>query len=510
MTLPRRTRLRFAPSPTGPLHPGGVRTALYNYLFAKQQGGDFILRIEDTDQNRLVPGAEQFILDSLAWCGISFDEGPHIEGGKYAPYRQSERKHLYHEFAQKLIQNGAAYHAFDTPEDLEQMRETLKDSPNQQYNALTRGAMKNAFTLPQDEVEKRLKNGENYVIRFKMPENELVHFNDLIRGKVSVNTNTLDDKVLFKADGMPTYHLANVVDDYLMQITHVVRGEEWLPSAPLHQLLYTAFGWLDVMPQFAHLPLLLKPNGNGKLSKRDGDQLGLPFYAIKWTNPDDQTTTLGYQETGYLPEAYINFLALLGWNDGTTQEFFDMETLIKSFEVARIHKSGARYDFDKLKFFNEHYLHHADPKKLADLVLKNPDMSEKMADFDQVYLEKVCDLVKERLSFTTDFWAKASYFFEAPTEYDAQVVAKKWKEPIPKIMTDLAHELEKLEDFTPENIQKTFETACAQHATTPNAAMQCLRLAISGQAGGAALFEMAATICKPQIINRLLEAVRVL
>ena len=362
----RRVRVRFAPSPTGPLHIGGVRTALYNYLFAKKHGGDFLLRIEDTDQSRFVAGAENYIVDALNWCGIHVDEGVSA-GGTKGPYKQSERKAIYRQYADQLIESKHAYYAFDTPEELTEMRERMKSAgmASPQYNAVTRNSMKNALTLPAEEVKARLDRGDKYVIRIKMPRNEDVKFEDLIRGWVSVNTNNLDDKVLFKSDGMPTYHLANVVDDYLMNISHVIRGEEWLPSAPLHVLLYRSLGWESVMPKFAHLPLILKPDGNGKLSKRDGDRLGFPVFPTNWTNPETGEESSGYRERGYYPEAFNNMLAFLGWNPGTTQELFTMQELIEAFSLNRVGRAGAKFDFDKTKWFNQQYLRNQTSEDLA-------------------------------------------------------------------------------------------------------------------------------------------------
>ncbi|MCK4638754.1 MAG: glutamate--tRNA ligase, partial [Bacteroidales bacterium] len=439
-----KVRVRFAPSPTGPLHIGGLRTALFNYLFAKKNNGDFILRIEDTDLARYVPGAEEYIIESLKWCNIKIDEGITV-GGLYEPYRQSERKGIYRKYAKQLIDNGYAYYAFDTPDDLEQMRGRLKaeKSSTQQYNAITRSSMKNSLSLTNEEVKQRLESGEPYVIRFKIPGNEEVTVNDLIRGKVTVNTSELDDKVLFKSDGMPTYHLANVVDDHLMKITHVIRGEEWLPSTPLHVLLYKAFGWENKMPEFAHMPLTLKPDGKGKLSKRDGDRLGFPVFPLQWTNPITKEVFSGFRESGYFPEAFINILAFLGWNPGTEQEIFSMDELTKVFSLERIVKSGSRFDPEKAKWYNHQYLIKKSDDELAELY--KSILKEKGIDADLNYLKKICALIKERVNFVSEFWDQSYYFFEAPTEYDQKVIKKRWKENTPDILKDIIDILKKSE-----------------------------------------------------------------
>ena len=395
-------RVRFAPSPTGPLHIGGVRTALYNYLFAKKKAGKIILRIEDTDQNRFVKGSEKYIIDSLNWCGIHFDESC-VDGGKYGPYKQSERKDIYLQYAKQLIKSGNAYYAFDTSEELEEMRNRMKKAgvPSPQYNAITRTTMKNSLALSETEVKSRMDAEENYVIRIKIPRNEEVKLNDIIRGWVVVNTNNMDDKVIFKSDGMPTYHLANVVDDYLMKISHVIRGEEWLPSAPLHLLLYRFLGWEDTMPKFAHLPLILKPYGNGKLSKRDGDRLGFPVFPIEWKDSDNEEISLGYRESGYFPEAFINMLSLLGWNPGTPQEIFSMQELIRSFTLEKVGKSGAKFDFDKTKWFNQQYLRATSSKDLAKM-LKVILIRNGVQAKDE-FIKLVCEQLKERAFSTNQF-----------------------------------------------------------------------------------------------------------
>ena len=409
----RKVRVRFAPSPTGPLHMGGVRTALYNYLFAKKHGGDFILRIEDTDQTRFVKGAEDYIIESLKWCHILPDEGQGF-GGNYGPYRQSERKSLYRKYADQLLDSGNAYYAFDTAEELDRMREMAKQAgtANWQYNHVTRNSMKNSLTLSQQEVDERLERNEPYVIRIKLPRNEEVKFNDIIRGWVSVNTNNMDDKVLFKSDGMPTYHLANIVDDRLMDISHVIRGEEWLPSAPLHVLLYRYLGWEEERPEFAHLPLLLKPDGNGKLSKRDGDRLGFPVFPLQWRNPETGEIFSGYREQGYFADAFVNMLAFLGWNPGTEQELFTMQELIDSFTLERVNKAGAKYDHDKTRWFNQQYLRAQSDEQLGLLFQK--ELEENQIDVSHEYATAVAKVMKERAYFVKDMLDEGDYFFEAP------------------------------------------------------------------------------------------------
>lgn len=482
-------RVRFAPSPTGPLHPGGVRTALFNYLLVRKMGGQMVLRIEDTDQTRFVPGAEEFIIESLSWCGIEFDEGVH-KGGPYGPYRQSERKAMYRQYAMQLVESGHAYYAFDTEEELETMREQFKASgvASPQYNAISRVRMKNSLSLPSDEVARRLEAGESYVIRFKMPRGREVRVRDRIRGLVVVQTAQLDDKVLFKSDGMPTYHLANVVDDYLMKITHVIRGEEWLPSTPLHVLLYEAFDWLDTMPEFAHLPLLLKPDGDGKLSKRDGDRLGLPFYATEWTNPESGEKTPGYREAGYFPEAYVNFLALLGWNPGDNREIFEMDELIQSFGLDRVNKHGARYDFTKLQWFNQQYLRSRSVDSLMD-PCRNL-LVQQGWNLEDSTLQALIPLVMERMVLVSDFIHEVRPFFVDPESYDEGVAAKKWGGAFPAVLGDLIDCYEALHDEWNATIVETkFKEAAAKHGVTPGSLLQGLRLAVTGQASGPALFE---------------------
>ncbi|MBT5698969.1 MAG: glutamate--tRNA ligase, partial [Flavobacteriales bacterium] len=450
-------RVRFAPSPTGPLHIGGVRTALYNYLFAKNKGGKMILRIEDTDQARFVEGAEKYIIDSLKWCGIEFDESV-IVGGDFGPYKQSERKEMYLPYAEQLVKDGFAYYAFDTSEGLTAMRERMKEAgvPSPQYNAVTRTTMQNSLALSEDEVNKRMQDGDSYVIRIKMPRNEEVKLNDIIRGWVVVNTNNMDDKVIFKSDGMPTYHLANVVDDYTMKISHVIRGEEWLPSAPLHVLLYRYLGWEDKIPEFAHLPLILKPDGNGKLSKRDGDRLGFPVFPTQWTNPETGDVSSGYRESGYISDAFINMLSFLGWNPGTTQEIFSMEGLIEAFSLERVGKAGAKFDFDKTRWFNQQYLRAKTKEELSQdlqVILK-----ENGVEAEDDFVATVCEQLKERATFIKDMWEEGKYYFSAPTSYDEKTIRKKWKEDTPKYMTELKYRIEEISDFNSENIEKEFKS----------------------------------------------------
>jgi len=498
----RRVRVRFAPSPTGPLHIGGVRTALYNYLFAKKHGGDFLLRIEDTDQSRFVAGAQNYIVDALNWCGIHVDEGVSA-GGSKGPYKQSERKAIYRQYADQLIESKLAYYAFDTPVELSEMRERMKSAgvASPQYNAVTRSSMKNALTLPAEEVKCRLDRGDKYVIRIKMPRNEDVKFEDLIRGWVSVNTNNLDDKVLFKSDGMPTYHLANVVDDYLMGITHVIRGEEWLPSAPLHVLLYRSLGWESVMPKFAHLPLILKPDGNGKLSKRDGDRLGFPVFPTNWTNPETGEKSSGYRERGYYPEAFNNMLAFLGWNPGTTQELFTMKDLIRSFSLDRVGKAGAKFDFDKTKWFNQQYLRGRSGDDLAKELM--PFLKKEGFDVENDYVVKVCNLMKERATFVKDILTDGRYFFEAPSSYDEKTINKKWKEQTPGIIKELSLLLDNLPSFDSENIGVCFKVFLKSKSLSFGAVMPGFRLSVTGLGAGASMNEIAALLGKDEVLKRI-------
>jgi glutamyl-tRNA synthetase len=505
MNETRRVRVRFAPSPTGPLHIGGVRTALYNYLLAKQQGGDFILRIEDTDQTRFVPGAEAYIIESLKWLGIEPNEGIGFGDGPHAPYRQSERKHLYKQYVDQLIAAGHAYYAFDTPEDLEAMRERLKASNvDAKYDAITRMAMKNSLTLPEDEVKRRLESGDAYVVRIKLPKKEEVKFHDEIRGWVSFNTSQMDDKVLYKSDGMPTYHMANVVDDYLMQITHVIRGEEWLPSAPLHVLLYRYLGWENLMPKFAHLPLLLKPEGNGKLSKRDGDRLGFPVFPLDWVDPTSGEKSSGYRESGYLPEAVVNLLAFLGWNPGTNQELFTKEELIAAFSLERVSKSGAKFDKNKAKWFNQQYIRKVDDAILATELSK--EVKARNLDFSDAYIHETCRLVKEKISFMKDLWPLSEYFFIEPTQYDETVVQKRWNDKSPLVLQDMIQALQTSQDFDAATFEKIYNDALAKAGVAGKDFMQLLRVCLSGVAGGPPIFEMAALFGKESTLRRLKHA----
>ena len=495
-------RVRFAPSPTGPLHIGGVRTALYNYLFAKNKGGKMILRIEDTDQARFVEGAEKYIIDSLKWCGIEFDESV-IVGGDFGPYKQSERKEMYSPYAEQLVKDGFAYYAFDTSEELTAMRERMKEAgvPSPQYNAVTRTTMQNSLALSEDEVNKRMQEGDSYVIRIKMPRNEEVKLNDIIRGWVVVNTNNMDDKVIFKSDGMPTYHLANVVDDYTMKISHVIRGEEWLPSAPLHVLLYRYLGWEDKIPEFAHLPLILKPDGNGKLSKRDGDRLGFPVFPTEWTNPETGDVSSGYRESGYISDAFINMLSFLGWNPGTTQEIFSMEELIEAFSLERVGKAGAKFDFDKTRWFNQQYLRAKTKEELSQdlqVILK-----ENGVEAEDDFVATVCEQLKERATFIKDMWEEGKYYFSAPTSYDEKTIRKKWKEDTPKYMTELKYRIEEISDFNSENIEKEFKSYLEENELGMGKLLPAFRVSLTGLGMGPSLFDIASLLGKEETIKRM-------
>ena len=495
-------RVRFAPSPTGPLHIGGVRTALYNYLFAKNKGGKMILRIEDTDQARFVEGAEQYIIDSLKWCGIELDVSI-VDGGDFGPYKQSERKAIYHTYAEQLVRDGFAYYAFDTTEELTAMRERMQAAgvPSPQYNAITRTTMQNSLSLSEDEVNKRMQEGDSYVIRIKMPRNEEVKLKDIIRGWVVVNTNNMDDKVIFKSDGMPTYHLANVVDDYIMKISHVIRGEEWLPSAPLHVLLYRYLGWEDVMPEFAHLPLILKPDGNGKLSKRDGDRLGFPVFPTEWTNPETGDVSSGYRESGYISDAFINMLSFLGWNPGTTQEIFSMKGLIEAFSLERVGKAGAKFDFDKTRWFNQQYLRAKTKEELSQdlqVILK-----ENGVEAEDDFVATVCEQLKERATFIKDMWEEGKYYFSAPTSYDEKTIRKKWKEDTPKYMTELKYRIEKISDFNSENIEKEFKSYLEENELGMGKLLPAFRVSLTGLGMGPSLFDIASLLGKEETIKRM-------
>ena len=489
-------RVRFAPSPTGPLHMGGVRTALYNYLFAKKHKGTFIIRIEDTDQTRFVPGAQEYILDSLKWCGISPEEGPGI-GGDYGPYIQSQRKSSYRDFANQLIENEKAYYAFDSSEDLDRMRAEAKKMgmPNWQYNGVSRMNMKNSLTLPTSEVNRLLEEGVPYVIRMKMPRNEEIRFEDAIRGWVVVNTNNLDDKVLFKSDGMPTYHLANIVDDHAMKISHVIRGEEWLPSAPLHVLLYDAFEWQR--PTFAHLPLLLKPDGNGKLSKRDGDRLGFPVFPLDWTTKEGELYS-GYREKGYLPEAFINMLAFLGWNPGTEKEIFSLEELVEAFSLERVSKAGAKFDPEKTKWFQQQYLRSTSDSHLAEIISESSEIN-----ISKEKLESICALMKERATFPKDILEDGSYLMSAPNSYDEKMISKKWKSNTHEIMSDWKMILDQLESFDADTIESSFKQFLSSNELGFGAVLLPFRILVTGVGAGPGMFDIAAYLGKDEVLSRM-------
>ncbi len=491
-----QVRVRFAPSPTGPLHIGGVRTALYNYLFAKKNSGTFILRIEDTDQARFVAGAEEYIMESLKWCGIIVDEGIR-EGGKYSPYRQSDRKTIYRQYADILIEKGDAYYAFDTPEKLETLRSESEKAGNTFiYNAEVREKLLNSISLKETEWHEKLDNGEPYVIRYKMPYKEDIHFDDIIRGHIVVNSGTLDDKVLFKSDGMPTYHLAHIVDDHLMEISHVIRGEEWLPSLPLHIMLYKSFGWNS--PLFAHLPLLLKPDGKGKLSKRDGDKMGFPVFPLFWPFGE---TAKGYREDGYYPEAFINMLALLGWNPGTEQELFSMEELIQAFSIDRVGKSGSRFDPEKAKWFNHHYLQKKTNSQLA--IEFREYLRPHGYHIDTIRLETLVGLVKERVSFVKDIWEQTDFFFKAPETYDQDVIKKRWKDDSSALLLELRSLLEKKNDFSAVNTESVIKDWIEKNGYNTGTIMNALRLVIVGASRGPHMFDIISWIGKDETLKRI-------
>ncbi|MDE6271677.1 MAG: glutamate--tRNA ligase [Muribaculaceae bacterium] len=501
--MDRKVRVRFAPSPTGPLHIGGVRTALFNYLFARANGGDMILRIEDTDSNRFVPGAEDYINESLKWLGIGIDEGVR-EGGDFGPYKQSERRDIYREYVKRLLDAGKAYIAFDTPEELAKARE---EHPNFQYDSHTRGSMRNSLTLGEEETKRLIDAGNQYVVRFKIEPDQLVRVNDRIRGEVTVNSNILDDKVLYKsADDLPTYHLANIVDDHLMKVSHVIRGEEWLPSAPLHVLLYEAFGWKDTMPEFVHLPLLLKPVGNGKLSKRDGDKLGFPVFPLEWHDPKSGDISSGYREQGYLPEAVVNFLALLGWNPGDDSEVMSMEELISKFSFDHCSKSGAKFDYNKGKWFNHEYLMTTPDDQLADLFI--PILKEKGIDgFDKEYVAKAIGMVKGRANLIPDLWEQGYFFFEAPTEYAPKDVKKRWSAQTPAIMEELIGVLEGIDDMTSANAERIVLDWIASKEYHLGNVMNAFRLAVVGQCKGPHMFDITELMPKEEVIARIRRAI---
>ncbi|WP_303238879.1 glutamate--tRNA ligase [Leyella stercorea] len=501
----RKVRVRFAPSPTGALHIGGVRTALYNYLFARQHGGDLVFRIEDTDSNRFVPGAEEYIIESFRWLGIKFDEGVSF-GGEHGPYRQSERRSIYKKYVEQLLAADKAYIAFDTPEQLEAKRAEIQ---NFQYDARTRGEMNNSLTLPKEEVERRIADGEQYVVRFKVEPGIDVHIDDMIRGHVVIKSDILDDKVLYKsADELPTYHLANIVDDHLMEITHVIRGEEWLPSAPLHVLLYRAFGWEDTMPTFAHLPLLLKPEGKGKLSKRDGDRLGFPVFPLEWHDPKTGDVSSGYRESGYFPEAVVNFLALLGWNPGTEQELFTLDELVEAFDIHKCSKAGARFDYQKGIWFNHEYMLKKSNEEVANLfapIVANNGVDETMERITQVVA-----MMKDRVNFVKELWPLCSFFFIAPTEYDEKTVKKRWKADSAKVMGELADVLEGIDDFSVEGQESVVMKWVEEKGYKLGDVMNAFRLTLVGIGKGPGMFDISAFLGKEETLKRLRKAIEVL
>jgi len=501
--MSKKVRVRFAPSPTGPLHIGGVRTALFNYLFAKKHGGDFILRIEDTDQNRYVEGAEEYIIDSLNWCGIPFDEGIGKDGG-FGPYRQSERKPIYKKYADELVEKGKAYYAFDTAESLDAHRKNHEEKGKTFiYNWHNRLKLDNSLSITPEQLKSRLENGDDYVIRFLTPPDEKLQLKDLIRGSIEIDTNILDDKVLFKSDGMPTYHLANIVDDHLMEVSHVIRGEEWLPSMALHQQLYDAFGW-DA-PEFAHLPLIMKPVGKGKLSKRDGDKMGFPIFPLSWNE------SVGYKESGYFPEAVVNFLALLGWNPGTEQELFSMEELVAAFSLDRVNKSGARFDPEKTKWYNQFYLQQTLDMDLAKSflpIVKEHISNESYGSLE--YVSKVVALIKERAVFVSEFWELSDYFFVAPTAYNDKAVKKQWKEDTAEIMNDLISVLRPIQDFSSNNTETKVKSWISDKELSFGKVMPPLRLFLVGDMKGPHIFDIMAMIGKEESISRIEDALNTL
>jgi glutamyl-tRNA synthetase len=509
-----KIRTRFAPSPTGPLHIGGVRTALYAYLFAKHHGGDFLLRIEDTDQNRYVEGAEQYIIDALNWCGIKIDEGVSV-GGPHAPYSQSERKAIYKKYAEELVSKGHAYYAFDTEEDLTAMRTAAEKAGTQfSYGPASRMTLKNSLTLSADEVKQKLSAKEKAVIRLKVPENEEIKFTDLVRGEVSFNSSLVDDKVLLKGDGMPTYHLAHIVDDYLMEITHAIRGEEWLPSAPAHILIYKFLGWEDKMAQYAHLPLLLKPEGNGKLSKRDGDRLGFPVFPLEWKDPVSGEVSSGYREKGYYPEAFVNMLALLGWNPGTEQEIFSMQELIQHFSFDHVHKAGARFDPEKTKWFNAQYLRLKPDSELAARLKPVARKAFQLLNGHdkgiEDFLIPAVRLLKDRVQFENEMAEKGKYLFVAPVQYDEGILTKKWKANYAEFFTKLADELIDLEEFSASTAEAKFKEVAAQNNIKPGEVLQLLRVILTGQGSGVDLFPMIELLQRDEVYNRIMSALTVI
>ena len=499
--MEQKVRVRFAPSPTGPLHIGGVRTALYNYLFARQHGGTMILRIEDTDSTRFVPGAEDYINEALQWLGIEIDEGVR-EGGNYGPYKQSERRDIYRKYVNQLLDDGKAYIAFDTPEELDAKR---KEIANFQYDATTRGMMRNSLTMSKEEVDKLIADGEKYVVRILIEPNREVKVNDLIRGEVTVNSSVVDDKVLYKsADDLPTYHLANIVDDHLMEVSHVIRGEEWLPSAPLHVLLYEALGWADTMPQFVPLPLLLKPDGKGKLSKRDGDRLGFPVFPLEWHDPVSGDISSGYRERGYLPQAVVNFLALLGWNPGDDREMFSMEDLIKEFSFDHCSKKGAKFDFEKGKWFNHEYLINMEDNALAQLF--KPELAKHGVDASQLsddYITRAVGMIKSRISFVGDIWDNAKFFFQAPTEYAPKDIKKRWKEDTPETMRRLIEVIKGIDDMTSSHAEEVVLGWIKDNELHMGNVMNAFRLTVVGECKGPHMFDIAELMGKEEIISRI-------
>lgn len=501
----REVRVRFAPSPTGPLHIGGVRTALYNFLFARQHGGKLVFRIEDTDSNRFVPGAEDYILESFKWLGINFDEGVSF-GGQYGPYRQSERREIYRRYVDQLLDEGKAYYAFDTPEELDAKRGEIQ---NFQYDASTRMQMRNSLSLPADETARLLQEGINYVVRFKIEPGEDVHVNDIIRGDVVINSSILDDKVLYKnADGLPTYHLANIVDDHLMEISHVIRGEEWLPSAPLHVLLYRALGWEETMPRFAHLPLLLKPDGKGKLSKRDGDRLGFPVFPLEWTDPKTGETSSGYRESGYLPEAVVNFLALLGWNPGNDEELLSMDDLVRLFDLTKCSKAGAKFDYVKGQWFNHEYILNSDDEKLAPTfadILRDNGIEAPMES-----VVRVVGLMKGRVNFVKELWPLCSFFFVAPTTYDEKTAKKRWKDFSARQMSELAALLEALSDFSMAAQEEAVNAWLAENDYKMGDVMNAWRLTLVGEGKGPHMYEISSFLGQAETLKRMRRAIEIL
>lgn len=501
----REVRVRFAPSPTGPLHIGGVRTALYNFLFARQHGGKLVFRIEDTDSNRFVPGAEDYILESFKWLGINFDEGVSF-GGQYGPYRQSERREIYRRYVDQLLDEGKAYYAFDTPEELDAKRGEIQ---NFQYDASTRMQMRNSLALPADETARLLQEGVNYVVRFKIEPGEDIHVNDIIRGDVVINSSILDDKVLYKnADGLPTYHLANIVDDHLMEISHVIRGEEWLPSAPLHVLLYRALGWEETMPRFAHLPLLLKPDGKGKLSKRDGDRLGFPVFPLEWTDPKTGETSSGYRESGYLPEAVVNFLALLGWNPGNDEELLSMDDLVRLFDLTKCSKAGAKFDYVKGQWFNHEYILNSDDEKLAPTfadILRDNGIEAPMES-----VVRVVGLMKGRVNFVKELWPLCSFFFVAPTTYDEKTAKKRWKDFSARQMSELAALLEALSDFSMAAQEEAVNAWLAENDYKMGDVMNAWRLTLVGEGKGPHMYEISSFLGQAETLKRMRRAIEIL